>query len=294
MRIDLGAFAAKLIGLVGLACLAGCIPNYYTREDGRKMSTSEREAVCIRMRDASNDKRCYYQANFNLQQICIEAARNASYSLGQLDCAPLLARVDEEQRRQNLAAMAPIFEAESKRRDEENRKKQAIRDKIAEEMHLPPPAVAVFAFGSWAEEPIGEAGDVTGTEWRAGNPDQKPTTFRFLPGGKLEVSRYAPMLKPSSVVTYVPPEYGPPQEGRWIQRGNHVYVYYKVRQTSRYPQFVVDGVYHVHLYGIIHKSKYLWFDGGELKDSPNPGSDSYIPPWQYVLQGDPSHEPLRP
>jgi hypothetical protein len=282
MRIDLRAFAANLIGLAGLACLAGCIPNYYTREDGGKMSASEREAVCIKMRAASDDKRCYYQTNFNVRNICLEAARNASDSFHALDCGPVLARVDEEQRRQNLNSLAPIFEAERKRRDEENRKKEAVRSKVGEEMRLPSSAVTVFAFRRWAETPIGEAGDVTGTEWRARDLDERPTAFRFLPGGKLVVSRYAPQLKRLTV--YEPSEYGPPQEGRWIQRGDHLYVYYKVRTTTRLPTLgVINDVLHIHLYGIIQKSKYLWLDGGRLRDGADPDSALYISTWQYVL-----------
>lgn len=75
------------------------------------------------------------------------------------------------------------------------------------------------------------AADVTGKEWVVSQCENFgwgcPRTLRFLPQGKLEVSEQVS----SNLSTDSREIYGRAKNGKWIQRGQFVYLYYEVYYT---------------------------------------------------------------
>jgi hypothetical protein len=65
--------------------LTGCSQFKYTREDGLKMSDSERMSLCQRLRDRTNVN-CYHPTSSNQQMMCNMDNGDAARSMTALEC----------------------------------------------------------------------------------------------------------------------------------------------------------------------------------------------------------------
>lgn len=242
------AFSTILIFLTALV-LPGCAPNYYTRDDGRKMSAAERKEVCKRLRSAASLPEQYninapfssaYRQQENVAEIRRQAQRNAEQSMSNLNCEDFDPQVQEARR----------IQAETSMKDYERAKREldqglAAGRKFAEEKGFPEPARR-FVPQNWGED-AGPLPDITGAEWKVAacyeersydaTLQQCPGAFRFLANGGLGVSTYefgaaaettALGSRWSSITRGAPAQYGPAQSGSWVQRGNKLYLKYRI------------------------------------------------------------------
>jgi hypothetical protein len=206
--IGVQAFPTILISLTALG-LAGCIPAYYTREDGRKMSDAERKSLCERL-DSRTKFRCETQPA-NMQGLCYEVNKNAAASLANLECHRFDPAVAEYQAMRMQGLMAKF--------------------ELSRAMNIPSDA-GLRIPDKWTWESMDYATlDMTGTEWETdtGCILGCPKTLRFLPQGRLVVSRdwviYAKSLGKL-------PEYGRAEEGRWSQKQRRIYLQFKVEKPG--------------------------------------------------------------
>jgi hypothetical protein len=209
MNISVQAFPTILISLTVLG-LAGCIPAYYTREDGRKMSTAERQSLCERLSSRSKF-RCETQPA-NMQGMCYEVNKNAEESLANLECG----------------AFDPAVTSYQAMKTQE----RTAKFELSRAINIPPEAQSRIP-DKWAWESMDSATpDLTGTEWVASSFHCTlgcPKTLRFLPQGRLVVSRDWVIDDKSRAKL---PEYGRAEEGQWSQKQRRVYLQFNVEKPG--------------------------------------------------------------
>lgn len=210
--IGVRAFSSILISLTVLG-LAGCAPQYYTRDDVRKMSNAEQESLCKSLHSRTKF-RCETQPA-NMQDLCYEANKNAEESLANLECS-----------RYDLVGSTGLTHQEMRAQELWD------RNKLAEAMNIPPLAESWMPDDwTWKSMDIATP-DLTGTEWVAWSfycTLGCPKTLRFLPQGRLVVSRDWVIDDKSRAKL---PEYGRAEEGRWSQKQRRVYLQFNVEKPG--------------------------------------------------------------